>query len=808
MSADLVGASEPPAGAPRASGFAAAAQAVDQLLDRLPAGEREPVAREIGATLRAAFALSQLPRRLGGASTLALLLPRLATLVSELLEAERCTFFLLDRETDELCIWATTNAEVQGLRMPHDRGIAGWVLTSGTPLLLDDVYSDPRFNPDVDRMTGFRTRSMACAPIRRAGLHGAPEPLGVAQVLNKRSGAFSPADLHLLQAVLAQAAADLVNAQLEEAVRRVRDEERRLLDANAALARELSLDPLLIKIMEAARTILDSEKATFFLHDAPRGELWTRASLDASMKEVRFPADRGIAGSVFTDGQSVNIRDAYADPRFNQAVDRQTGYRTRTILCVPVANREGRRIGVLQALNKRGRFFTAADEELLRAFGMQAAVAIENAQLFEEVVRGKSYTESVLASLSNGVITLDQAGLIVTANRAALRLTRLEGQEAEVLGRPLAEVFSGGNAWLAASADAVRASGKPQVALDAELTFDWVPEVPGGTRSRRHASVNLTAVPLTDAHEQRIGGLVVLEDITREKRVRATIARYMPKDIADRLMEEGEDALGGRVQEATVLFSDIRGFTRLAERLGPQETVRLLNQYFTLMVDVILGCRGALDKYIGDALLAVFGVPYGSPQDAEHAVQAALGMVRALREFNRRRAAAGQAPLETGIGIHTDQVVSGNIGSLKRMEYTVVGDGVNLASRLEGATKPYHTPILISEHTRARLTGIYRMREIDLLRVVGRRQPVAVFEVLDPGVDEEVPRLEEALAAYAEALAGYRRREWSAAAAGFAAVLRFRPEDGPSRVYARRCERFAAAPPPPDWDGVWDLTDK
>jgi adenylate cyclase len=398
---------------------------------------------------------------------------------------------------------------------------------------------------------------------------------------------------------------------------------------------------------------------------------------------------------------------------------------------------------------------------------------------------------------------------LVTANRAALRLFRMKSAQ-ELAGRPAAEFFSGDNAWVADAVKRVRSTGQQDVAMDVDI---WLPPPPNGERPvtegrRERASVNLSAVPLKSGKGADIGSLVVLEDITNEKRLRGTMARYMPKEVADKLLQEGDAVLGGQIQTATVLFTDIRSFTTIAERLGAHQTVQLLNEYFTLMVDVILDHGGILDKYIGDAIMAVFGAPFCGPHDADNAVQTAVGMMRVLQEFNRRRADLGQDALAIGIGHNTDGVLSGNIGSPKRMDYTVIGDGVNLASRLEGANKAYGTQILLSELTVRGLTGSYRMREVDRMRVKGKQEPVAVYEVLEHLGPEQAPRLDEMLRHYNSALVYYRQRDWRKAEQIFGDAVLISPDDGLSRMYRDRCRYFAEQPPDDDWDGVWVMASK
>jgi adenylate cyclase len=257
-----------------------------------------------------------------------------------------------------------------------------------------------------------------------------------------------------------------------------------------------------------------------------------------------------------------------------------------------------------------------------------------------------------------------------------------------------------------------------------------------------------------------------------------------------------------------MLFSDIRSFTALTEELGPQSTVSLLNEYFTIMVDCIQREGGMLDKFMGDAFMAVFGTPIAHDDDADRAVRAGTAMLRELTAYNIRRAADGRKPIEIGIGINTDTVVSGNIGSPRRMDYTVIGDGVNLASRLEGACKQYRARLLLTEYTFGKLHGTYRSREIDRVLVKGKTQPVGVFEILDYHSEVSFPNIMEVLNFFRYGLRCYRERRWEDAISAFEEALNLNPSDFLSIMYLQRCEHLKKNPPPADWNGVWVMETK
>ena len=737
--------------------------------------------------------LLELANALGGELSLDVLLPRLIDLVTRTLRADRATLFLHDSDAGELYSRVMRGGLVQEIRIPAEAGLAGAAFSSGQTLNIADCYADSRFNSEVDRRTGYRTRNMLCAPLRnRAGA-----AIGVTQVLNKADGPFTAADEALLATVTAHAAAALEHAQLFEKLERARREEAHTIDLMAAISSDLNIETLLSKIIEGTTELLQAERGTLFLHDARANELWSLVAEGAGTREIRIPSNAGIAGWAFTSGEVVNIPDAYADPRFNQAVDRATGFRTRTILAMPVVNKNGRIVGVVQVLNKASGPFNADDERRLRGFVAQVVAALENAQLFEEVLQLKNYNEGILKSLTNGVVTLDSEGRIEKVNEAGSRI--LAAAEGELVGKTAAAVFGNSNPWIVKSLDYVAQTGKTDFHADVDLR----------RRDGQSVSVNLNVAQLVSVEDVASGAMLVLEDITREKRVRTTMARYMAKEVVDKLLEQGgEDALSGTSQEATVLFSDIRRFTSIAEQLGTRMTVTLLNEYFTEMVEVIFASGGILDKYIGDAIMAVFGAPMQNPFDADNALKAANEMLRALSRVNERRAGEGKQQFEIGVGLSTGEVMAGNIGSVKRMEYTVIGDTVNLAARLESATKHYGVTILLSEATVSRLTSRADLREVDLVRTKGFSRPTLIYEATAHFPEAVRAQLARQTPVYQEGFQHYRRRRWDEAIACFEEALKRKPGDGPAQLHLDRCMYYRDNSPPEGWDGVWTMTEK
>jgi adenylate cyclase len=267
------------------------------------------------------------------------------------------------------------------------------------------------------------------------------------------------------------------------------------------------------------------------------------------------------------------------------------------------------------------------------------------------------------------------------------------------------------------------------------------------------------------------------------------------------LQDPDGQVLGGIRGKASVLFSDIRGFTTVAEKMSAEQTMDMLNEYFTLMVDEVIREHGLLDKFMGDGLMAVFGVPYAHDEDEVRSVSCALNMLQVLEGHNQARREHGLDALRIGVGIHSDEVISGNMGSAKRMEYTVIGDGVNLAARIEGLNKGYDTSLLISGSTWDSLAGKFVGRRIDNVAVKGRMEPVRVYEVLG----REGYQLSTAQQAFVKGLEYYGQRAFEQALESFRSGAR---EDGPCAAFVARCEHYIRTPPSPEWDGAWQATSK
>ena len=812
--------------------------------------------------------------------------------IGQILQADRTTIFLVDANKNQL--WHKTVDGLTGedieIRLPMDAGILGYVATTGKSLNVLHGREHEHFNVEVDEPPNYRVETILCMPIFSS--KSQHEPVAVVRLLNKAGNApFTEEDEQQFQAFADSIGIILESCQSFYVVARNQRGVAALLRATTTLGQSLDLETTLRSVMDQARDLMQADRSTLFLLNRETNELWTKvAKADGkTMMEIRIPANKGIAGYVASTGQPLNITDAYDDPRFDPSTDKQTGYRTRTVLCMPVHNAKGELIGVTQLINKNQGTFTTSDEEFLRAFNSQAGMALQNSQLFQNVMVEKQYQKDMLQSLSDAVISTDLKGRVVTINEAALELLgcpvnqdkskhnpqfwedklvnryvwevvpidnlqfRLEdslktaarhyvpeqtltlgllvektlnseqeeaaeAEESYILAVPdrqnpdLYYAWGENSAWTEEVAQAELANSQSLFSLpNSALYHPYCPLPISGSKIKIiERSLNLTVNPLINPQGGVRGGLVVLEDISREKRMKNTMYRYLTPGVVDKVMALGEGALMvGERKEVTILFSDIRGYTTLTENLGASDVVSLLNEYFETMVEAVFHYEGTLDKFIGDALMAVFGAPLPLNPPESHgwmAVQSALDMRRRLKEFNDSR--PGADPFRFGIGISSGEVVSGNIGSQKRMDYTVIGDAVNLSSRLEQLTKEYGCDIILSEFTYNLCRERIWVRELDKVRVKGKNQPVGIYELLQINSDPLDGETERFLELYNNGRHAYIARNFQQAINYFEAALAMRPSDRPVEVHIERSLSYLEVPPPDEWDGVHTMTKK
>lgn len=772
--------------------------------------------------------------------------------IGQILQAERTTIFMVDQEKQEL--WSKI-AQGDGersleFRVPMNKGISGYVATNVTPLNIPDAYDDDRFDRSYDKKTGYRTRSILCMPVLSKKSNNI---VAVVQLLNKLNEMpFNEEDeqhfkefAESLGVILESCNSFYVAARNQKGV-------AALLKAISSLEQSLDLEKTLQSVMEEARQLMQADRSTLWIMDEDKGELWSRVKMGdgKTMLDLHNPIGSGIVGHVASTGETLNIPDAYQDPRFNPEPDKRTGYVTRNILCMPVFNSSGQLIAVTQLINKVQGTFNSSDEAFMRAFNIQAGIALENAKLFESVLVEKQYQKDILQSLSDAVVSTDLEGRIVTINDAAVGLLGCpnEGEhlreqrdqwQARFLNRPVWDIIPLENLRFRLE-DSLKHGARhyvPEQSLRVALQIGdtdageeavqlalpdptqpdhyrlWGhPDAPSLTEDQvkfLERSLNLTVNPLTNPEGKVLGGLLVLEDISQEKRMKSTLYRYMTPGVAERVMALGDDVLmKGERKDVTVLFSDIRGYTTLTENLEADKVVEMLNAYFETMVEAVFNFEGTLDKFIGDALMAVFGAPLPLTNHAWSAVQSALDMRRRLAQFNHERRHLKQPEIRIGIGISSGEVVSGNIGSQRKMEYTVIGDGVNLSSRLEGVTKEYGCDIVISEYTYSLCHDKIWVRELDRTQVKGKNQPVNLYELIGPREIPLDPGTEDFLERYAQARAAYISMNFKEALELFYAAKDMRPDDKAVAVHINRARHYLVEPPPSDWDGVHIMTTK
>jgi len=769
--------------------------------------------------------------------------------IGQILKAERTTIFMVDQDKQEL--WSKI-AQGDGersleIRVPMGKGISGYVATNVLPLNIPDAYADDRFDRTHDQKTGYRTRSILCMPVLSPKTDNI---VAVVQLLNKLNGMpFDTQDEQSFKEFAESLGVILESCNSFYVAARNQKGVSALLKAISSLEQSLDLEKTLQSVMEEARQLMQADRSTLWLIDEESGELWSKVKSGdgKSLVELRIPSSTGIVGHVATTGEALNIPDAYQDPRFNPEADKRTGYRTRNILCMPVFDSSSKLIAVTQLINKAQGTFTTSDESFMRAFNIQAGVALENAQLFEDVLVEKQYQKDILQSLSDAVLSTDMEGRIVTINDAALELLGcpIDGDQARdlrqrwetaLLHRRVWEIIPIENLQFRLT-DSLTHGAKhyvPEQSLKVALVeqentcclaledtantgnfYLWGQPDGEATllpKDRVHPlerSINLTVNPLTNPEGGVLGGLLVLEDISQEKRMKSTLYRYMTPGVAEQVMALGEDTMmKGERKDVSVLFSDIRGYTTLTENLEADKVVEMLNAYFETMVEAVFNFEGTLDKFIGDALMAVYGAPLPLKNHAWAAIQSALDMRQRLARFNHDRIATNQPEIRIGIGISSGEVVSGNIGSQRKMEYTVIGDGVNLSSRLEGVTKEYGCDIVLSEFTYNLCKDRIWVRELDRIQVKGKRNAVNLYELIDQSDNPPDDTTREFLEIYANARNAYTGMEFEQAIQLFQQAQRLRPLDKAVSVHIRRAKQYLVQPPPEDWDGIHIMTTK
>ncbi len=306
---------------------------------------------------------------------------------------------------------------------------------------------------------------------------------------------------------------------------------------------------------------------------------------------------------------------------------------------------------------------------------------------------------------------------------------------------------------------------------------------------------------LTDAFNDMAASL-------RDKeKMRNAFTKYVSSDVVDQAMAGDTVKLGGSKKEISIFFSDIVGFTPISESLSPEALVKMLNEYFNQMVGIIVKHGGTLDKFMGDAIMAIFGAPNPQPDHALRAVMASLEMRKKGEEITADWKKKGRKHiLDMGMAINTGDAVVGNIGSDQRLEYTAIGDTVNTCSRMEGITRVYQVKTIIGEKTAALVKDKMIVRELDFVRVKGKKEPARIYELVgDLSTDKTKLGLVDA---FQRGLINYRKQKWDEALEEFAAVLKVDPTDGPAQIFKERCLSLKATPPAAGWDGVFQMTTK
>ena len=401
----------------------------------------------------------------------------------------------------------------------------------------------------------------------------------------------------------------------------------------------------------------------------------------------------------------------------NDETPLQVKLKEKNLIITPL-QAKGKTLGFMILCNKETRkgieAFNPLDLDLLTALSNQAAVAIDNATLFKDVTKAKKFNESVLSSIATGVVTINRLGEVDSINKAGLKIMKTKKEN--VIGNHFMFLFEKDPSVIGLIE---KAEKENKICSEINICF---------ITSSQETVVNFSVSPRLGKNEEILGLVLAIEDVTDVSKVKNTFKRYVSKQVVDELLDDDAKLnLGGEEREVTVLFTDIRGFTSMSEKMKPEKVVSTLNEYFSLMIDIVFKYNGTLDKIIGDELMVVYGAPTSSKDDTERALKTAIDMQEEIKTFNKNRLKKKENPIYVGIGINRGLVVSGNIGSREMMDYTVIGDTVNLGARLCSAAGP--NEIYVSDYVWENTKDLFNYKKLAPIKVKGKSKKIGIYKI-------------------------------------------------------------------------------
>ncbi len=505
-----------------------------------------------------------------------------------------------------------------------------------------------------------------------------------------------------------------------------RDQSRALVDVAALINSSLDLTQVLNEVMDTIIKLTGAERGYLMLSNEDTGEMELRIARNMERQTLDssdFEVSRNVVERVATSGQGIVTTNAQEDTRFKDSKS-VVSYALRSILCVPLKVK-GNVTGVIYADNKiHAGLFNDDLLSLMRAFANQAAIAIENARLFARVTASldaitelKSLQDDIFASIASGVITTNKDWYVTLINRRAQQILQVEEELSDA--KSLQDVLPIQDPRFQTIIETISASGEHLMNVEFDTYF-----------GDEELNLSMNFSPLKDAYNHTQGVAIVLDDLTEEKRREAQIAgvrRYLPMEVVDGIESADRLKLGGTRQEISIFFADIRGFSSFSEGIEPERLVELVNDYMTIASNAIHIHQGVIDKFMGDAVMALYNTPL-RPQ-ADHALRAARTALAVKQEVTQyHQQIHPDNRLMFGIGIHTGEAVVGNVGSPERLDYTAMGDSVNLAKRLQEVAAPQQ--ILISDSTYQMIADYVEVVELKPMQVKGRSQYTDVYELI------------------------------------------------------------------------------